>query len=124
MEKFRQERRVHPRAEERLPLKIAKEDFDIITQTKNLSASGTYCPVNKFIPEMTKLEITLILPRKNALVKSKPCKIKCGGVVVRVNRNVIDDNYNIGIFFNGISKRDRERISEYVNYCLTTQQEE
>ena len=56
-----QERREHPRIDNNIPVKISREDGDIVTETANISRSGAYCNVNKPIEMMTKVKINLLL---------------------------------------------------------------
>lgn len=114
------DRRQHPRLSLNLPIKISDPEFDIVTETKNISAAGAYCSVNKKIPEMTKLKVILLVPvkkNKRKLLK----KISCEGVVVR-NEYVKTNGthtYHIGILFNEIKQADRKTLALYVNSVLT-----
>jgi hypothetical protein len=111
-----QERRRQPRVKKEVPLKILTEGYDFVTQTKDISCIGTYCYVDKYIPPMTKLAITLLLP-----TRLKPGdannKIQCKGVIVRTEPNS-PEGFNIAIFFNEISQRDKYKISHYINQFL------
>ena len=112
-----QERRRHPRAVTQIPLKIAQEEGDIVTESLNLSRSGVYCRISKRLHLMTKLKVQLLLPaRKDD--KSVTKTIHCEGVIVRVEPLIEAGWYNIAIFFNEIARRDAEFISDYVNSCL------
>jgi len=122
--KVNHERRKEPRLENNIPVKICREEGDIVTETVNISRTGTYCRVNKYIEPMTKLKIHLLIPsRKSGKVVTK--KISCQGAVVRVEPIHGEDNsYNIAIFFQDISKRDTDHISDYVNSFLEGQDSE
>ena len=61
------ERRRHPRVREQLPLKIREADFEIVTQTKDISCSGAYCEIDRPIRTMERVKVTLMLDK--ALVK-------------------------------------------------------
>lgn len=110
------ERRSDIRIRKNIPLKIfSKEKIDEIVETENISASGAYCNLDFNIPEMTKLEITLLIPR----AKKMPAKkIDCEGVVVRKERNAAESEkaYSIAIFFNKIDKADKKFINQYVKH--------
>lgn len=115
-----QERRKYPRVEAFLPLKITSADYDIVTETKNISASGAYCTVDEPLPLMTKLSIIILLPFKHNSGGERGKNIKkinCGGAVVR--KETVRDNgkhlYRVGIFFNEISDKDRKVIVSYIN---------
>jgi len=109
------EKRKFQRVAEALPIKLSGLDADVLTETKNISASGAYCSVDKPIPEMTKLNIVLLVPMKNGRIKNVR-KINCKGIVVR--RQVISDAlprpYNIGIYFSDIKERDRKALVSYI----------
>jgi len=117
MSKSHMERRKHPRTKSKLPLKISKKGLDLITETRNISCSGVYCRVNKPLPLMSKIGLTLLVP---ALRKGKVAteKVKCNGVVVRSEPIILEKVdtpcQNVAIFFTDLSKKDRGRIADYV----------
>ena len=117
MKKVKIDRRRHPRTEKALSLKISKEGLDAITETRNISCSGVYCRVDKMIPLMSKIGLTLLLPLyagKKVLTE----KVRCSGVVVRSEPEILQGAQvpyqNIAIFFTDISKKDRDKIARYV----------
>jgi len=111
------ERRKHPRTKTILPLKIFKKGLDVITETGNISCSGVYCRVNKPLPLMSKVGITVLLPIQHRS-RLRTEKIRCNGVVVRSEPTIVkeaDTAYqNIAIFFTDLSKRDKTKVGEYV----------
>jgi len=111
------ERRKDPRLDSNLPLKIHHDNGDIVTETGNISRSGSYCKVSEYIEPMTKLKICFLLPLKKE-GKSVNKKINCEGVVVRSEPSAEEGLYNIAIFFNNISQRDAEAISDFINPSL------
>ncbi len=111
------ERRRHPRVKKELALKVATDGYDFSTQTKDLSCIGAYCYVDKFIPPMTKLSVKLMLPAETVENNSTQ-KVQCKGVVVRTDA-CPPGGFNIAIFFNQISVRSKDKISQYVNRLLT-----
>ena len=113
------EKRKYPRVNFSIPIKISDSDFDIVTETKNISAAGVYCYVNKKISVMTKLEIILLIPFvKNN--KKDLRKINCKGIVVRDQclRSNSTYNYSIGVYFNVIKESDRKTVLSYVKSHL------
>lgn len=111
------ERRRDPRLTATIPIKISEEGGDTVTQTANISRSGAYCYVEKYIEPMTKLKIHLLLPlKKNGKATTK--KITCQGVVVRTEHVKGGSGCNVAIFFNDIVQRDAESIADYVSSCL------
>ena len=110
------ERRLHPRISQKLPLKIAANGYDFITTTQNVSCVGAYCHIDKYIPPFTKILIKLSLPIMTNN-KNKYYSVDCKGVIVRTE----DENeggFNIAIFFNDIRDNQRQKISEYISQFL------
>ena len=114
------DRRRDPRVDQNIPLKIFHEDGDIVTETANISRSGVYCRVGKYIEPMTKFKINFLLPvKKNGKPSSK--KISCEGAVVRIEKIAGSGEFNLAIFFNNITQRDAESIADYVSTYLEQQ---
>ncbi len=110
--KNKTEKRIHPRVSKTLPIKIKHEDFDIVTETKNVSCTGAYCQVDRYVPPFTKVKTTILISDDKDKIKN----IHCKGVVVRVERieDSFEPHYNIAIFFNDISKTNMSRMSRFV----------
>ena len=113
-----QERRTFPRIkDEGLSLRLNAGDFDTITHTLNVSASGIYCKVDREIPLMSRVRVALMLPEvpgDNRSAKS----LEVDGVVVRQHPVIIDGvikHYDIAIFFDSLSQKDRDTISDYIS---------
>lgn len=110
------ERRIHPRIEHRLPLKVAANGYDFATSTQNLSCLGAYCHIDKYVPPFTRVMIKLSLPiSQNAATKF--CPVECNGVVVRTEDEEAG-GFNIAVFFNRINTEQRKRISQYISQFL------
>ena len=111
------ERRKAPRiADEGLSLAVKGGDFDIITHTLNVSASGIYCKVEKEIPLMSRVQLMLMMPDPAKDDKSS-IGVEVDGVVVRQHPVIIDGrvkHYDIAIFFENLSPKHREMISDYI----------
>jgi hypothetical protein len=109
------ERRKNPRIEKGLPLKISCDQFDIVTETKNISLAGVYCSVDRELALMTKFNILLLLPFHKA-GKALTKKVSCSGVIVR-NEAPQDRNgkHHTAIFFSEINKKDRKILSDFLN---------
>ena len=113
------ERRIHKRIKKNIPLKIKVADFDSVSETKNLSSSGLYCRIDKYIAPLTKVNMILLIPSsKQTLPAKEQCKkIECEGTVVRtelINDPGEGDSYNVAIFFSQIKKSDKSCIGKYV----------
>ena len=117
------DRRQHPRVDKNVPLKISTADVDLVTETKNLSRTGVYCRVNKYIEPMTKLKIHLLLPVKKG-TKTTTKKITCHGVIVRTEPLAKDNSeFSVAIYFNDLAARDADCITEYIDKFLKTEKE-
>ena len=116
------DRRQHPRIDKNVPLKISTTDVELVTETKNLSRTGVYCRVNKYIEPMTKLKIHLLLPIKKGN-KTTTKKITCHGVIVRTETLPNKNEYSIAIYFNDLPSRDADCITEYIDKFLNPAKE-
>jgi c-di-GMP-binding flagellar brake protein YcgR len=117
------EKRRYPRVSKKLSIKLFSSEFDIVTETKNISGNGVYCAIDKPLPVMTKLNILLLIPFKknrNKIIK----KISCNGVVVR--GGCVKDNgrhsYYVGIYFNDIKEKDRRVLLSYINSSFNSKE--
>jgi len=110
------ERRAAPRAVEQIPLAITESGVVLSAQTKNLSASGAYCTLERYVAPMTKVQLQFELPDK-----SRRVKICCAGVVVRIDPLVVNAErslYQLAIFFTDLADRDRSVIVRFVQHRL------
>lgn len=117
------DRRRYPRVEKNIAIKIKEKDVDFVTETKNISCIGAYCQVDTYLPILTKLKITLLLPRSKSSKSAK--HVTCEGTVVRVERcpQPLEQNkYDIAIYFNQIAKSDMKLIDAYVKTHVDQQQ--
>lgn len=108
----KKEKRRHLRFERNLPIKLRHDDFDIVTETKNVSCVGAYCQVDRYVAPFTKINATLQLSAEQTKSKTVHCK----GVVVRVEKiqNTLEPQYNIAIYFSEISKVNMSRINHFI----------
>ncbi len=107
------ERRRHKRVNSRLPLKLREGDYDLITETKNISCSGAYCEVNRYLPPLTKVEITLVFPKGQGETET----VNCHGIVVRTDHMPYSNgtnHYCIAVYFSDISKADMSKLNAFV----------
>ena len=113
-----QERRIAPRISERIQFAITEGNTVIQAETKNLSTSGAYCLIDKFIAPMTKLEVAFELPHK-----PHPVTVRSTGVVVRIEPVITANQqglYFMAVFFSDLSTRDRESIAQFVRERLAS----
>ncbi len=112
-----EEKRLYPRLNQKLPVKIAANGYDFATETKNISCIGAYCLIEKYIPPFTKVAVRLTLPLINDK-KEQSNNVECKGVVVRTEDNENQNGFNIAIFFNEMKINQRQKISQYLNQIL------
>ena len=106
-------RRRAPRIPHQLPLHLTHDEQDLITKTENVSASGAYCTVTRFLPLMTKLQIRLQIPGGPTIV--------CEAAVVRIEPPKPAANraaYQVAVFFTDLSAHDRSVLAHYVQQHL------
>ena len=114
MQITKNEKRLHPRIDHCLPVKVAVNGYDFSTTTQNLSCLGAYCTINKYVPPFTKVMVKMDVPLKEG---SKKFDINCKGVIVR-SEDGVDGGFNIAIFFNAIPELQRKKISQYIEHFL------
>lgn len=110
-----EDRRRFARAAKNLAIKLEDKDIDFVTETKNISCIGAYCQIDTYVPILTKLKVTLLLPKSGSNKTAK--HITCEGTIVRIERSqdpVETNRYNVAIYFNRISKSDMKSIDTFV----------
>lgn len=110
------ERRLHPRLDKKLPIKIAADGYDFATKTENVSCVGAYAHIDKYVPPFTRISVRLTLP-VTVKAKRKDFHIRCNGVIVRTEDGK-GGGFNIAIFFNQINDQQRSVISRYIQQFL------
>ena len=112
------ERRLFPRLkDENLSLKLNSGDFDTVTHTLDISASGIYCKIDREIPLMSRVKVKLMVPDPAKTDKSAK-ELDVDGVVVREHPVIIDGvikHYDAAIFFDNLSAKSREMIQNYIS---------
>jgi PilZ domain len=110
-----EERRKHPRIPKKIPINFKAGLFDFAAETHNISSSGIYCQVDKYIKPLTKVNVDLLLPIRQKDQKIATREVRCEGVVVRVEGSqAYEGKFNIAVFFNNISDAARRHISHYI----------
>lgn len=115
------ERRISPRAKARVPLKINRDKGIIDGLTKDISTSGVYLTLDRFVPLNTELSVTLLIPHADKGIKADAKKISCHGIVVRNEAGeLVGDHktYGMALCFTELKKGDRMKISNYVKQKL------
>ncbi len=109
-------RRIGQRYDAQLPLNIGSGELQLKSTTKNISCSGVYCEVDRFIPVMTKLEVVMSFPiiENNKKIEKN---FITNVVVVRVDpeqEQLGCDIYHLGLFFLNIKKEHSNLIARYI----------
>lgn len=102
---------------EQVAVAISDATTETAAQTKNLSAAGAYCTVERFIPPMTKVALRLEIPDGG-----RSRTIRCAGVVVRADPFIATTErgaYHLAVFFTDLSERDRTAIGRFVQRRLS-----
>lgn len=111
-----EERRRFQRLEDST-LSLKLDGFDSITHTLNISPSGVYCKVDKELPLMSRVKLMLMIP-DSVKDKNSVKNLEVSGIVVREHPVIIDGiikHYDIAIFFEDLSAKDKEIISSYIS---------
>ena len=109
------ERRSFPRLrDEGLALELKSGDFDTVTHTLDISASGIYCKIDREIPLMSRVRIKLMVPDASKAGK----ELDVDGVIVREHPVIIGGvikHYDAAIFFDNLTAKDKEIIQDYIS---------
>ena len=118
------ERRRLPRADARLSMRLedaappAEDRSHIVTESQNISASGVYCTATHYMAPLSKVALTIVLPKLPGSRGSKEL-IKCDGIVVRcepVSTRSRDKSFELACMFSGLDERRRSLLEEFVTW--------
>jgi hypothetical protein len=115
------EKRKSVRADLALPMKIKDKDSSVVTKTINITSSGAYCNTEKPLPLLSKVVLTLLIPKRGKKGKAGR-KIECKGTVVRTHPVIVDgkpQSYDVAIYFDELKANDSRFISQYIDHHLT-----
>jgi len=93
---------------------------------RNISTSGAYCTVDKFIPLNTMLDVTLLIPESARPDGEKVKRMKCHGLVVRnqpVEGDEANQRYGMALCFANIKKKDKVELRDYVSGTLPPEEQ-
>jgi c-di-GMP-binding flagellar brake protein YcgR len=111
------EKRRHPRVQDRLTLRsIAPEHGAAEMSTTDLSLGGVHVLSRRFLPLMTRVEVTLYLPPEGG-EDARPLPVKAEAVVVRVDPPQPQETitYRMALFFSRMEQRDRTALTRYLS---------
>lgn len=116
----RRERRRSTRVDAKLSMRVegAHEGgpAQIVTESQNISASGIYCTSSHFLPPLSKVMLTIVLPKMPGQKRGQEL-IKTEGIVVRCDATPgrkPEARYQLACMFADIDPERRERIEEFV----------
>ena len=116
------ERRRTTRADARLSMRVegsAEESVDgqIVTESQNISASGVYCMSSHYMAPLSKVALTIVLPRVPGGRTTKEL-IKCEGIVVRCEQSAKrgERPFELACMFSGLDTDVRQRIDAFVTW--------
>ena len=113
-----QEKRRHPRVRDRLTLRTSSaETGSVEMSTTNLSLGGAHVVSNRYMPLMTRVEVTLHLP-PDAGIESRPRPLKAEAVVVRVHPPAPSPgsrSFEMALFFSRMEPHDRTALARYLS---------
>ena len=126
------ERREHPRYDSEFAVQLAVRDGSqpagtLVSQSRNLSLGGIYCRLTRYVPILTKLQLTLLLPlrgKKKGEVKTQMLRVD--GVVVRTSpeeeKPGVSD-YEIACAFLTIDDDTKKTLARYIREHVEAQME-
>jgi hypothetical protein len=115
----RSERRERPRADARLSMRVESapenEGVQIVTESQNISSSGVYCTSSHYLAPLSKVALTIVLPKLPGGRSAKEL-IKCEGIVVRCQGlpRKSERAYELACMFSGLDERRRNLLDEFV----------
>ena len=113
------ERRSRPRADARLSMRVEGardgEQAQIVTESQNISASGIYCSASHYLAPLSKVDLTIVLPRIPGGPSGQEL-IKCEGIVVRCQPTTKrgERHYELACMFSGLAEPHRSLIEAFV----------
>jgi hypothetical protein len=117
------ERRGSDRADVRLSMRVDAGAIagttKIVTESQNISASGIYCHASHYLAPLSKVQLTIVLPRTPGGSGPAQELLKCDGIVVRCNHLSGDRSatpYELACMFSGLEARLRGRLEEFVTW--------
>jgi len=119
----RRERRVSMRVDARLSMRVEGQpdggaSAQIVTESQNISSSGVYCFSSHFLPPLSKVQLTIVLPKLPGRAHSQEL-IKCEGIVVRCEsmpHRRADTQYQLACMFSGLDRAKQEILDEFVTW--------
>ncbi len=117
------ERRVDVRADARLSMRVegssgTAAQARIETESQNISASGVYCLSSHYLPPLSKVSLTVVIPRVPGVIARREL-LKCEGIVVRCDMAEArrgETRYELACMFAGLPEGHRGLLDEFVTW--------
>jgi hypothetical protein len=117
------ERRGSERADARLSMRVeagaTAGAARIVTESQNISASGVYCHASHYLAPLSKVQLTIILPRVPGGPANVQELLKCDGIVVRCEQRPGEGSgtpYELACMFTALETSARVRLEEFVTW--------
>jgi PilZ domain-containing protein len=117
------ERRGSERADARLSMRVeagaTAGAARIVTESQNISASGVYCHASHYLAPLSKVQLTIILPRVPGGGANVQELLKCDGIVVRCEQRENERSgapYELACMFTALEPAARRRLEEFVTW--------
>ena len=88
----------------------------IVTETQNISASGVYATSSHFLPPLSKVQLTLVVPRIPGATRAQHL-LKCDGIVVRCEMSADrrqQKSYDLACMFADADEQRRDLLEAFV----------
>jgi len=110
------------RADARLSMRLENpapetDGAQVVTESQNISASGVYCMSSHYLAPLSKVALTIVLPRVPGGRAAKEL-IKCEGIVVRCEQSArrSERPYEVACMFSDLGDDVRSRIDSFVTW--------
>lgn len=111
------DKRRHPRVAHRLRVRSTLREA-VELETIDLSAGGLRCTAPVFIPPMTKMAISLVLPHASGSHGDGEQVIQGEAVVVRTEKlppgQTIGTTCRVALFFSRMDEADRQKLQNFL----------
>ncbi len=111
------DKRRHPRVAQRLRVRSTLREA-VELETVDLSAGGLRCTAPVFIPPMTKMALSLVLPPPAGSVGAREQTVRGETVVVRTEPSSPEKKngglYHVALFFSRMDEADRQKLHEFL----------
>ena len=117
------ERRADERADAKLSMRVEAASGagspQIVTESQNISSSGIYCLASHYLAPLSKVLLTIVLPRIPGSEGAAQELLKCESIVVRCDQRAGDRSgtpYELACMFSGLEPERRRRVEEFVTW--------